>query len=91
VDGSLGDPAQILRLLPPEWHEQFLAEYHQALEAANDVWRYQNLLDVLHLWHLRAVAYSKPGFDAALQAVHENKADDFTPAERIIPGWPDRQ
>lgn len=90
VDSSAEDPEQILRLLPQAWHGQFLDDYHQALDAAHEVWRFQHLRDVLHLWHLRAVAYSKPGFDEALQAVRENRAEEFTPAEQI-PGWADRQ
>jgi hypothetical protein len=89
-DWSAEDPEQILRILPQAWHGQFLEDYHQALDAAHDVWRFQHLRDVLHLWHLRAVAYSKPGFDEALQAVRENRAEEFTPADQI-PGWADRQ
>jgi hypothetical protein len=90
VDRSAEDPEQILALLPQKWHEQFLHDYHQALDAAHEIWRFQHLRDVLHLWYLRAVAYSSPGFDEALQAVRENRAGEFTPAEQVIPGWPDR-
>lgn len=89
VEGSPEDPAEILRLLPREWHEQFLREYHQALDAAHEVWRFQQLRDVLQLWHLRAVAYSNPGFADARQAVRENRTEEFIPAERVIPGWSD--
>ena len=46
--------------------------------------------EVLHLWRLRAVAYSDPGFDHALQATLEDRADEFVPAEQAIPGWSDR-
>ncbi|MDX2969120.1 DUF6247 family protein [Kribbella solani] len=91
VDSSPDDPAQILRLLPDRWHKQFLQEYHQALDAAHEVWRFQQLRDVLHLWHLRAIAYSKPGFDEALQAARGDRAEEFIPADQVIPGWPRQQ
>lgn len=91
MQSSPEDPSEILRLLPAKWHEQFLAEYHGALDAAHEVWRFQQLRDVLHLWQLRAVAYSDPAFEAALQATRDNQADEFVPAEQAIPGWSDRQ
>lgn len=84
------DPAEILRVLPVQWHEQFLGEYHSALDAAHEVWRFQQLRDLLHLWRLRAVAYSNPGFDRAAQAAREGRADEFVPADQVIPGWTDR-
>jgi Family of unknown function (DUF6247) len=65
MQGSPDDPSEILRLLPAKWHEQFLTEYHGALDAAHEVWRFQQLRDVLHLWRLRAVAYSDPSMTAA--------------------------
>jgi hypothetical protein len=84
------DPAEILRVLPAKWHQQFLQEYHGALDAAHEVWRFQQLRDVLHVWRLRAVAYSSPGFEEAAQAARESRDTEFTPAEQI-PGWADRQ
>ena len=90
VHGAPDDPAEILRVLPQRWHEQFLSEYHGALDAAHEVWRFQQLRDVLHLWSLRAVAYSNPRFDEAAQAARENRSDEFVPAEHV-PGWLDRQ
>jgi hypothetical protein len=91
LHGAADDPAEILRALPEQWHEQFLSEYHSALEAAHEVWRFQQLREVLHLWHLRAVAYSNPAFEEAAQAVRENRTDEFVPADHILPGWADRQ
>jgi hypothetical protein len=91
MQGSPDDPGEILRLLPAKWHEQFLAEYHGALDAAHEVWRFQQLRDVLHLWRLRAVAYSDPGYEEALQATRAGRAEDFVPAEQVIPGWSDRK
>jgi hypothetical protein len=48
------------------------------------------LRDVLRLWRLRAVAYSGLGFDQALEAAREDRADEFVPAAQAIPGWSDR-
>lgn len=59
--GNPEDPAAILGLLPERWHEEFLAEYLQALEAAREVCRWPFLAELLHRWHLRATAYSDPG------------------------------
>ncbi|MFC6161275.1 DUF6247 family protein [Kribbella jiaozuonensis] len=91
MQSSPEDPSEILRLLPARWHEQFLSEYHSALDAAHEVWRFQQLRDVLQLWRMRAVAYSAPGFDEAMQATREDRTDEFVPAEQAIPGWPDQQ
>ncbi|MGW1344074.1 DUF6247 family protein [Kribbella sp. NPDC002412] len=91
MHGSPEDPSEILRLLPAKWHEQFLEEYHGALDAAHEVWRFQQLRDVLHLWRLRAVAYSDPHYDEAMQAAREGRDEEFVPAEQVIPGWSDRR
>ena len=91
MPGAQDDPSEILRLLPAKWHEQFLAEYHGALDAAHEVWRFQQLREVLRLWSLRAVAYSDPGYEQAMQAVREGRAEEFVPAEQVIPGWSDGQ
>lgn len=40
------------------------------------MWRFQQLRDVLHLWRLRAIAYSDPSFAEALQATREDRASD---------------
>ncbi|MGW6278850.1 DUF6247 family protein [Kribbella sp. NPDC055071] len=90
MQGSPEDPSEILRMLPGKWHEQFLSEHRGGLDAAHEVWRFQQLRDVLHLWRLRVVAYSDPGFDDALQATREGRAEEFVPAEQAIPGWFDR-
>ncbi|MEU0092690.1 DUF6247 family protein [Kribbella sp. NPDC006257] len=84
------DPGEILRALPVRWREQFLSEYHAALDDAREVSRFRQLREVLHLWRLRAIAYSGPGFDAAMQAARDGRADEFVPADQVIPGWLDR-
>ncbi|WP_328990771.1 DUF6247 family protein [Kribbella sp. NBC_01245] len=91
LHASGDDPAEILRVLPAKWHEQFLSEYHSALDAAHEVWRFQQLREVLHLWRLRAVAYSNPTFEAAAHAAREGREDEFVSADQVLPGWTDRR
>lgn len=42
------DPAELLRVLPDAYHEQFLAEYADAGDSA------RRPADLLRLWRLRA-------------------------------------
>src|SRR5690349_5237882 len=62
LDDGGYDPTEILRALPEAWHERFLGEYHTALDAAHEVWRFHQLRDLLHTWRLRAAAFADPGF-----------------------------
>lgn len=82
MQSSPEDLGEILRLLPSQWHEQFLAESRSALDAARDVSRFLKLRDVLNLWRLRAAAYSGPGFEEAMQAARDDRAEEFVPAEQ---------
>ncbi|HZO65019.1 MAG TPA: DUF6247 family protein [Kribbellaceae bacterium] len=91
LDSADYDPVEILRMLPSRWHEQFLAEYRDALDAAHEVWRFHQVRDVLHLWRLRAIALSNPDFDTAAQAAREGRSDEFVAAEQVIPGWAERR
>lgn len=89
------DPVEILRLLPAQYHDQFLAEYYQAAaEAARQVGGYRQLHDLLRLWRLTAAAHSDPGFEERLravrQAVRAGSVEGSAPIEQIVPGWPDR-
>ncbi len=88
---SWDDPGEILRLLPAKWHEQFLSEYHSALDAAHEVPRFSQLRQLLHLWRLRAVGLSDPEFESAAQAARDGLAEEFVSAEQVIPGWADRR
>jgi hypothetical protein len=64
------DPVEILRDLPAQFRDQFLAEYYEAAsEAARQVGGYRQLHDLLRLWRLSAAAYSDPGSEERLQAV----------------------
>jgi uncharacterized protein DUF6247 len=80
------DPAEILRRLPSRWHAQFLTEYHAALDAAHEVWRWQQLRGLLHRWRLRAIAYSDPEFEKSAQTARDADPDDLT----LLPGWTER-
>lgn len=88
-DGGF-DPTEILRALPEVWHEQFLGEYHSALDAAHEVWRFHQLRDLLHAWRLRAAAIADPEFERAAQAVRQGRSQEFVPVEQAIPGWAER-
>jgi Family of unknown function (DUF6247) len=81
------DPAEILRMLPPRWHAQFLDEYRAALEAAREVQRWQHLPVMLHRWSLRAAAYADPQFEVAMQEARDARPEELIP----VPGWSDRR
>ncbi len=89
------DPVEILRALPGEFREQFLAEYEAAVDSARRVEQYRRLHDMLRLWRLRAVAFSDPGYEARLRAVREavrtGSLEGSVPAEEVIAGWAERE
>jgi Family of unknown function (DUF6247) len=81
------DPETILARLPDRYREIFLADYRSAMEAAaHQVWKWKHLGEVLHMWHLRSVAYTQPGYE---QAKNDALAGVSVPAEDLIPGWAD--
>jgi hypothetical protein len=89
------DPVAILRALPGHYHQQFLAEYRAAAEAAREPGSYQALQALLRLWRLRAVAYSDPRYDEALAEGREaartgRSHEGSVPIEDIVPDWPQR-
>ena len=45
------------------------------------------LAELLHRWHLRAVAYSDPEFSTAVREARDARPEDLIP----VPGWPARQ
>ena len=47
------DPVEILRVLPGQYHELFLAEYDAVVTAARRPERYHELHQLLRLWRLR--------------------------------------
>jgi Family of unknown function (DUF6247) len=88
------DPVEILRVLPEQLHEQFLAEYGAAAEGAKRVEGYRALHDLLRLWRLTAIAHSDPGFDTRLERAREaartGSTEGWVPIEDVVPDWPDR-
>jgi hypothetical protein len=87
-DPTPDDPVEILRALPDEYHAQFLAEYGTAIEHARRPEQFRHLHDLLRLWHLRALAYSDPGYADRMDRARE--CTGFAPAGQLIPGWPGR-
>jgi hypothetical protein len=86
-DSDPDDPVEILHILPAEYHEQFRAEYAAAVEGARRPEQFRRLHKLLHLWRLRAVAYSSPGYAGRLASAPTQR--DAAPADQVIPGWPD--
>lgn len=89
---NLDDPVEILRVLPGQFHEQFLAEYDAAVTTARRPERYHELRYLLRLWRLRAVMYSDPGYEPRVQASQEamRTGQRGTPIEEIVPDWHER-
>ncbi|GLZ04839.1 hypothetical protein Acsp03_23050 [Actinomadura sp. NBRC 104412] len=84
------DPEDILRRLPQDERERFIRDYRSALDAAHELWRYQQLQDVLRLWHLRATAYASPDFAQRAEQARSGDPSAFVPASEAIPGWAER-
>jgi hypothetical protein len=82
------DPAEILRVLPPDCHGSFLAEYSEALYRARRPEEYRALTELLHLWRLRAVAYSEPGYVARLATARAGDWAGVVPLEELIADRP---
>ncbi|WP_055483764.1 DUF6247 family protein [Sphaerimonospora mesophila] len=72
------DPAAIFEALPPSHRARFRAEYEEALEAAHDLARFKQVQMLLRQWRLRAIAYSRPGYEEAVQDALQQRAEMFT-------------
>jgi hypothetical protein len=83
------DPLVILRDLPAQEHEEFLRQYHQAVDAAHEPAGYRQLRRLLHVWRLTAVAAGQPGYYEELAAAHAGTATTV-PVTDAIPDWPER-
>lgn len=84
---GIDDPAEILRVLPHQYHEQFRGEYVTAVEKARDPDGFHELAELLRLWRLRAVAYSEQDFGARFAHVKGGDTTDDVPVEQVMPGW----
>lgn len=71
------DPAAIFDALPESHRAQFRAEYDQALDAAHDLARFQQVQTLLRQWRLRAIAYARPGYEEAVQDALHGREDTF--------------
>jgi hypothetical protein len=83
------DPLVILGCLPGREHEEFLRQYHQAVDAAYDPVGYQRLRRLLHEWSLTAVAAGQPGYYEELAAARAGTATTV-PVTDAIPDWAER-
>jgi hypothetical protein len=82
------DPAAIFELLPESHRSQFRVEYDQALEAAHDLARFKQVRSLLRQWRSRAMAYSRPGYEEAVQDALQERADAFV--RYTPPDWEGR-
>ena len=83
------DPLVILRDLPEREREEFLRQYHQAVDAAHDPAGYRRLRRLLHVWSLTAVAAGQPGYYEELAAARAGTATTV-PATDAISDWAER-
>jgi hypothetical protein len=84
-----GDPLVILRDLPEREREEFLRQYHRAVDAAHDPAGYRQLQRLLHVWSLTAMAAGQPGYYEELAAVRAGTAMTV-PVSDAIPDWTER-
>ena len=80
------DPLVILRDLPEREREEFLRQYHQAVDAAHDPAGYQRLRRLLHVWSLTAIAARQSGYYEALVGARAGTATTV-PITDAIPDW----
>lgn len=70
------DPERVLASLPDRDRGQFLTEYREAAEAAAaDITRYRELRWLLHTWHLRGLARSRPGYEEGRQQARAGQGE----------------
>jgi Family of unknown function (DUF6247) len=83
------DPLVILRDLPEREREEFLRQYHRAVDAAHHLTGYQQLRRLLHVWSLTAIAASQPGYYEELATARAGTATTV-PVTDAIPDWAER-
>lgn len=83
------DPQVILRDLPQRERDEFLRQYHQAVDAAHEPAGYQQLRRLLHVWSLTAIATGQPGYYEELAAARAGTATTV-PVTDAIPDWTER-
>ena len=80
------DPLVILSDLPEPEREEFLRQYHQAVDAAHDPAGYQRMRRLPHVWSLTAIAARQPGYYEELAAARAGTATTV-PVTDVIPDW----
>jgi Family of unknown function (DUF6247) len=80
------DPLVILRNLPEPERDEFLRQYHAAVDAAHDPAGYEQLRRLLHVWSLAVIATNQPGYYEELAAVRSGAAPTV-PITDAIPDW----
>ena len=83
------DPLMILRDLPEREREEFLRQYHQAVDAAHDPAGDQRLRRLLHVWSLTAVVTGQSGYYEELTAARAGTATTI-PVTDAVPDWAER-
>jgi hypothetical protein len=76
------DPHEILKVLPGQYHEWFLADYRGALRAAYPAEGFLALTRLLRMWRLRAEQYADPSYQRSLAEARMARARNKRP-----PGW----
>ena len=78
------DPDVILARLPERERERFLREYEAAADAAvHEVWRFKQLRELLHVWHLRSIAYSKPDYYSRWDEIQQG-GEEYVTLEQVV-------
>ena len=83
------DPLVILRDLPEREREEFLRQYHRAVDAAHDPAGFRQLRRLLYVWSLTAIAARQPGYYEELAAARAGTARTV-PVTDAIPDWAER-
>jgi hypothetical protein len=83
------DPLVILRDLPEREREEFLRQYHRAVDAAHDPVGYRQLRRLLRVWSLTAIAAAQPGYYEQLATARAGTATTV-PVTEAIPDWAER-
>jgi hypothetical protein len=81
------DPIEILKMLPTEYHEQFLDDYRRALRAAYPAEGYLALRRMLRRWRAAAEVYADPAFhaeqDRSLRAIETGDLSGYRTLEEV--------
>ena len=80
------DPVVILRDLPERERDEFLRQYHEAVEAAREPAGYERLRNLLHVWSLTVIATNRPGYYEELAAAPDGTSPTVAVSE-AIPDW----